>query len=66
MIVIREIVDRSIIALRPIGLPVDETLPIKVGEYGSIEFRLYFFWVPNSTFCLILCLCQTIFMEKHI
>ena len=43
MFAISEIVDMSIIADRPMGLPTLEKLPIKVGEFALIEFRLYFF-----------------------
>ena len=65
MTAINEIVDLSIIALRHIGLPVLEKLAIKVGEFVLMEFRLYFFEFPASPFCLILCLCHAILMEKH-
>ena len=43
MTAINEIVDLSMIALRHMGLPVLEKLAIKVGEFASMEFRLYFF-----------------------
>ena len=65
MTAINEIVDLSMIALRHMGLPVLEILAIKVGEFELMEFRLYFFRVPTSPFCLILCLCHAILMEKH-
>ena len=65
MTAISEIVDLSMIALRLKGLPIREKLAIKVGEFLLMEFRLYFFQVPNSTFCLILCLCHAILMEKN-
>ena len=65
MTAINEIVDLSMIALRHMGLPLLEKLAIKFGEFAFMEFRLYFFWVPISTFCLILCLCHAILMEKH-
>ena len=65
MTAINEIVDLSMIALRHMGLPLLEKLPIKDGEFASKELRLYLFRVPISTFCLILCLCHAILMEKH-
>ena len=65
MTAINEIVDLSMIALRHMGLPLLEKFAIKAGEFASMEFRLYFFRVPISTFCLILCLCHAILMEKH-
>ena len=43
MTAINEIVDLSMIALRHMGWPVLEKLAIKVGEFASMEFRLYFF-----------------------
>ena len=43
MFAISEIVDMSIIADRPMGLPILEKLLNKVGEFELIEFRLYFF-----------------------
>ena len=65
MTAINEIVDLSMTALRHMGLPILEKLAIKFGEFVLIEFRLYFFEVPISPFCLILCLCHAILMEKH-